>query len=105
MTTNQTVIQLLAPDHLRGRVTSILQLSIVLNPIGVLSAGVLADYLGPTGAGIVLSLAGFALTTGILVFSSRMRMLRLSALRELGKEGVQHGAGARSTRAPTDRAT
>jgi predicted MFS family arabinose efflux permease len=94
MTTNQTVLQLLAPDHLRGRVTSFLQLAIVLNPIGVLAAGVLADYLGPTGAGVALSLGGFALTTSIFVGSARMRTLRLSRLRELGQQGL-HPAGAR----------
>jgi MFS family permease len=43
LTTNQTVLQLLAPDHLRGRLTSVLQLVQLINPIGIFAAGALAD--------------------------------------------------------------
>lgn len=92
MTTNQTVLQLLAPDHLRGRITGVLQLSSLLNPIGVLTAGILADHLGPVGAGVGLSLCGFSLVVSIFVCSSRMRTLRLSELRELGRQGLRPAA-------------
>lgn len=92
LATNQTVVQLLAPNHLRGRVTSILQFSMVLNAIGVFGAGVLADHVGPTGAGIALSLSGFVLTASILIGSSKMRTLRLSRLKELGQTGLRPAA-------------
>jgi MFS family permease len=89
MTTNQTVIQLLAPDHLRGRLTSVLQLVQLVNPIGIFAAGVLADHFGPVSVGIAFSLCGFALTASIFLFSSRMRDLRLSELHRLGQQGLE----------------
>ena len=46
MTTNQTVLQLLAPDHLRGRLTSVLQLAQIINPVGILAAGLLWYHFG-----------------------------------------------------------
>jgi MFS family permease len=88
MTTNQTVVQLLAPDHLRGRLTSVLQLVQLINPVGIFLAGTLADHLGPAEVGIAFSLCAFFLTAGIFVFSSRMRTLRLSELPQLGLQGL-----------------
>jgi MFS family permease len=89
MTTNQTVLQLLAPDHLRGRLTSVLQLVQLINPIGIFAAGALADHFGPVTVGITFSLCGFFMTASIFLFSSRMRKLRLSELRELGQQGLE----------------
>jgi MFS family permease len=91
MTTNQTVLQLLAPDHLRGRLTSVLQLTQLINPIGVFTAGALADHFGPVGVGTVFSLCGFLMTAAIFLLSSRMRKLRLSELRSLGHQGLNMG--------------
>jgi MFS family permease len=88
MTTNQTVLQLLAPDHLRGRLTSVLQLVQLVNPVGIFAAGSLADHFGPVAVGIAFSLCGFFMTAAIFVFSARMRNLRLSELRELGQQGL-----------------
>jgi predicted MFS family arabinose efflux permease len=89
LTTNQTVLQLLSPDHLRGRLTSVLQLVQLINPIGVFAAGFLADHFGPVPVGVSFSMAAFCLTLGIFVFSSRMRLLRLSELHELGQQGLE----------------
>ncbi|HTY61314.1 MAG TPA: MFS transporter [Acidobacteriota bacterium] len=88
MTTNQTVLQLLAPDHLRGRLTSVLQLAQLINPIGIFAAGALADRFGPVAIGVAFSLGGFFMTAAIFVFSSRMRDLRLSELQSLGQQGL-----------------
>ncbi len=88
MTTNQTVLQLLAPDHLRGRLTSVLQLAQLINPVGILSAGLLADHFGPVKVGVIFSVSAFVMTAAIFVFSSRMRNLRLSELGKLGQEGL-----------------
>jgi len=88
MTTNQTVLQLLAPDHLRGRLTSVLQLAQLINPVGILTAGALVDQFGEVRVGIVFSLAAFLMTSAIFVFSSRMRNLRLSELPILGQQGL-----------------
>jgi len=89
MTTNQTVLQLLAPDHLRGRLTSALQLIQLVNPIGIFAAGLLADHFGPVVVGVAFSLCGFFMTAAIFLFSSRMRDLRLSELQELGQHGLE----------------
>jgi MFS transporter, DHA1 family, staphyloferrin A biosynthesis exporter len=88
LTTNQTVLQLLAPDHLRGRLTSVLQLGQFINPIGIYIAGSCADHFGPVSVGVTFSLCSFLLTAGIFVFSSRMRNLRLSELGQLGQQGL-----------------
>jgi len=88
MTTNQTVLQLLAPDHLRGRLTSVLQLAQIINPVGILAAGTLADHFGAVDVGFVFSLAAFFMTAAIFLFSSRMRNLRLSEIPSLGRQGL-----------------
>lgn len=88
MTTNQTVLQLLAPDHLRGRLTSVLQLAQIINPVGILAAGTLADHFGAVAVGFVFSLAAFFMTAAIFVSSSRMRNLRLSEIPSLGQQGM-----------------
>ncbi len=94
MTTNQTVLQLLAPDHLRGRLTSVLQLAQLINPAGVFAAGTLADHYGPVTVGVVFSLCGFFTTAAIFLFSSRMRDLRLSRLQYLGQQGLSQPQSA-----------
>ena len=94
LTTNQTVLQLLAPDHLRGRLTSVLQLVQLINPIGTFAAGTLADHFGPVTVGITFSMCGFFMTASIFLFSSRMRKLRLSELRELGQQGLDPASAA-----------
>jgi MFS family permease len=81
-TTNQTVLQLLAPDALRGRINAALQLSPMLWSLSVLVAGAMADRTGAPTVGIVFSMAGFFVTIAITLFSPRMRNLRLSRLRE-----------------------
>lgn len=88
MTTNQTVLQLLAPDHLRGRLTSVIQSVQLMSPVGIYVAGALADRHGPVLVGIVFSLCAFLLTAAISLFSSRMHNLRLSELPELGRQGL-----------------
>lgn len=81
-TTNQTVLQLLAPDNLRGRINAALQLSPMVWSLSVLAAGAMADRTGAPTVGIVFSLAGFAAVVLVTLFSPRMRQLRLSRLRE-----------------------
>lgn len=81
-TTNQTVLQLLAPDDLRGRINAALQLSPMLWSLSVLVAGSLADRVGAPTVGIIFSMAGFGVVILITLFSPRMRQLRLSRLRQ-----------------------
>ncbi len=88
-TANQTVLQLIAPQEMRGRMTSLNTINIGLAPIGTLVMGSLADVVGARWvehvAGALVAL--FALS--VLALSPRMRELRLSQL-------VQAPVGARS---------
>ena len=57
MASNFTFVQLIAPDHIRGRVLSIRMIAFGLSPIGMILLGTAAEILGPptatAGAGAV----------------------------------------------------
>src|SRR5262245_6876778 len=101
--TTQTVVQLLAPNHLRGRLTSGLQLWSIASPIGQLITGAMADRFGVPVVGIGISLAALLLTAAIFVRSERMRNLRLSELQQLGQEGLRDESFAGGNRLSGDR--
>ena len=67
LTTNQTLLQLSIPDHLRGRVTAVVNLTNVIMPLGGMLAGVGSDLLGGPKT-ITVILAGTAAVIAILVF-------------------------------------
>ena len=72
-TTNQTVIQLTAPEELRGRVLGVYMLNQGLLPLGSLFAGALADLFGAPAA--VLLMGGFVAFLA-LAFAIRSPALR-----------------------------
>jgi MFS family permease len=76
---NQTLLQLSIPDHLRGRVSSVLNLSMALSPVGGMLAGGGSDLFGGPKI-ITIILASVAAIIAILVFirSSTVRNYRLS---------------------------
>ena len=79
LTTNQTLLQLSIPDELRGRVTSVLTLSMAVSPLGGMLAGVGSDIFGGPKI-ITIVLASTAAAVAVLVFagSSTVRNYRLS---------------------------
>ncbi|MDD5288597.1 MAG: MFS transporter [Dehalococcoidales bacterium] len=79
LSTNQTLLQLSIPDHLRGRVTAVVNLSMALTPVGGLLAGVGSDLFGGPKI-ITIILAGIAAGIAVLVslFSPTVRNYRLS---------------------------
>ncbi|HWO71981.1 MAG TPA: MFS transporter [Dehalococcoidia bacterium] len=79
-TTNQTVVQLIAPDYLRGRITSVMQVQPLCMATGTLVAGALSDVYGAVAVGVGINLLAFGVTSAVLAFSPRMRALRLSGL-------------------------
>jgi len=79
-TTNTTVLQLLAPAHLRGSMASVLQLSFLLMPLGGLAAGSSADVFGAPAVGATITFVAFTIGALMLALSPRLRGLRLSAL-------------------------
>ena len=79
-TTNTTVLQLVAPEHLRGSMAALLQLSFLIMPIGGVVAGTAADRFGAPAVGMVFTSSAFSCGLAILLLSSRMRNLKLSDL-------------------------
>lgn len=81
----QSLVQLLTPDHLRGRVTSVNQIFIgSSNEIGTLRAGLMAALIGPVGA-VVWGGVGTLLV--VLVVARRVPELKtLRPLNELRPE-------------------
>ena len=79
LTTNQTLLQLSIPDELRGRVTSVVNLNMALNPLGNLLAGIGSDLLGGPKM-ITIVMAGLIAATVIIISlcSSTVRDHRLS---------------------------
>lgn len=76
-TQNQTLLQLLAPRHMRGRVMSIFLLNRGLVPLGTLGAGVLAEHLGGPRALQIMSLAVMGVVVAVGVLTPRFLTLRV----------------------------
>lgn len=85
LTGNETLLQLSIPDHLRGRVTSITALRMLLSPLGAMNAGLGADLIGPREIMLTISLIAAALAVFTFVFSPTVRNYRTSeAIRAQG---------------------
>jgi len=77
-TLNQTMLQMAAPEHMRGRVTGLLQWNPAMISMASILVGFAADFIGaPAIVGIT---AGVALAIGILlaIGSPRLHSMRLS---------------------------
>ena len=74
---SQTIIQMLAPARLRGRVLSIYMLNVGLMPLGSLLAGGLASWLGGPWAVLVMGTSCAALALGIAFNTPQIRQLDL----------------------------
>jgi MFS transporter, DHA1 family, staphyloferrin A biosynthesis exporter len=70
ITTNQTLVQLLVPDELRGRVMGVYMLNQGLYPLGSLFAGALADVLGAPPA---VAIMGVLVTAFALLYWGHAR--------------------------------
>lgn len=78
---NQTLVQLLAPEKLRGRITSLLQLTNVVFPLGGLIGGLMADAVGIRTTVTLFTSLSAAIGLAFLLGSARLRGLRISHLR------------------------
>jgi MFS family permease len=74
---NQTLLQLLTPPELRGRVLGVYLLNRGLMPIGSLLAGILASAFGGPWAVTIMGTSCFLLATGVAVFSPGLWRLNL----------------------------
>lgn len=76
--TNMTMIQLAAPEEMRGRVSSILQVYPALISMGAFLVGPLADVIGPRATSISSACFCAAVFLVIMMVSPRMRGMRMS---------------------------
>jgi MFS family permease len=65
---DQTIIQMLTPSEIRGRVLGVYFLNRGLMPIGSLIAGALANFLGGPWAVTIMGASCLLLTIGVAVF-------------------------------------
>ncbi len=76
-TLNNTAIQVLIPDHVRGRVSSILMMSFSLPLLGTLPMGAIAEVSGaPLAVGLT---AGLAVVAAVALFASSREIRDLDA--------------------------
>ncbi len=73
LTTNQTILQLIVPDELRGRVMGIYMLSQGMMPLGGLLGGALAEF---TSAPTAVALLGSLVCVMAILFMLRAKELR-----------------------------
>ncbi len=74
-TLNNTAIQVLIPDHVRGRVSAILMMSFSLPLLGTLPLGALAEV---SGAPLAVALAAaLAVVAALALFSSSQELRNL----------------------------
>jgi MFS family permease len=78
LTSNLGMMQMAAPDEMRGRVTSFTQFYPAMISAGGLITGPLADVFGPGGATIIAAIACAAATLALYGLSPRLRRLRVS---------------------------
>jgi MFS family permease len=106
-TQNQTLLQVLSPPQLRGRVMSIYLLNRGTVPIGALLAGSLASAFGVASAMRIM--AGLSLMIIFAVVASRPQILRLKvpfrdaqrgAASDEGGTSARDGGGAKSRPGP-----
>jgi len=79
-TTHVTSLQMCAPEHLRGRVASVLPVFPAFISVGALTSGISADLLGAREVVIVLAVLAALVTAAAWLCSAAFRQLRLSAL-------------------------
>ena len=81
MAATNTLLQTMAPDHLRGRIVALYSMMFMgMSPVGALGAGFTADHIG---APLTLTLGGVACVAGALAFSRRIPQIRSEALEKI----------------------
>jgi ENTS family enterobactin (siderophore) exporter len=79
-TVNQTVLQMVSPDHMRGRVTGVLNIQPIFSSAGIFIVGIAADVWDPVPVAMVDAGIMGCIGLALLIFSPRMRNMRLSRL-------------------------
>ena len=92
MSTSNTLIQAMVPDHLRGRVMSVYSMMFMgMAPFGALTGGVVADRLS---APVAVGMGAVAAVGGAAIFGIRLPRLRVEARRLIIAQGMVGGEPA-----------
>jgi MFS family permease len=75
MTTNNTVIQMITPDHLRGRVIGVYMMEIGWMPVGGIIAGAIATVYGVPVAWMIGGSVGLLVLTAVAILRPDFRRL------------------------------
>ena len=82
VTSNQTMLQMCAPEAMRGRIAGLIQLYPAVISLGALMAGLLIEAAGARGATVLIAAMAALFIGGMLAGSARLRGLRLSEYRQ-----------------------
>jgi MFS family permease len=89
MSSSNTLIQAMVPDHLRGRTMAVYSMMFMgMAPMGALFAGALAR---PLGAPLTVALGGVGCLVGSAIFSRRLPKLRVEARQLILAQGMYGG--------------
>ena len=77
MTTNNSILQTVTPDYMRGRVMGIYMLDVGMQPLGGVIAGVISESYGVSAAWLIGGSVGLVLVTLIAATAPSFRRLRL----------------------------
>ncbi len=77
MTTNNTILQSVTPDFMRGRVMGIYMLDVGMQPLGGVVAGVLATYYGVSFSWLVGGATGLVAVVVVTLLAPSFRRLQL----------------------------
>ncbi len=92
MSSSNTLIQAMVPDHLRGRVMAVYSMMFMgMAPFGALFAGALADRLG---APITVAMGAVAAVGGAGLFGLQLPKIRVEARRLIVAQGLAGGEPA-----------
>jgi MFS family permease len=95
MACSNTLIQVMVPDALRGRVMAVYSMMFMgMAPIGALLGGALADRLG---APVTVAIGGLASVAGAVWFRSQLPKIRVEARRLIVAQAVAGGEPAEMT--------
>jgi len=95
MSSSNTLIQAMVPDHLRGRVMAVYSMMFMgMAPFGAFFAGALADRVG---APVTLSLGAIAAIGGAALFWLRLPKIRVEARRLIVAQSMAGGDPAEMT--------
>jgi len=99
-TTINTLIQVLIPDEVRGRVMSIMMMTFGLTPLGTVPVSALAEAFGAPAAVAIASLVTIGLSFLILAASRALRAIDATAAAALEAERAAPAPGSRAPGEP-----